>query len=281
MSTTVPGVSRRRTVHRAYTARPRGGGTLGPVSAVFVVSVHDVAPWTLDPCRRWLAGLDERGVRATLLLVPGPWRGVPAARDPALVRWAHAARERGHELALHGWEHRGVPGGSPARRLTGLLAARGCAEFAALGERAARERLEKGLAALASVGMAPCGFTPPGWLASPGTLTALRGLGLDYTTGHLTVRDLRTGVAHRVPALSHRPGGLGERAGARLMTAAARRRSAAGRPFRIALHPADLARPGLRERTLAAIDGALAAGMRPCTYAELVRARRPAAGGAA
>ncbi|GGP46122.1 DUF2334 domain-containing protein [Streptomyces abikoensis] len=246
------------------------------MTAVFVVSVHDVAPWSFSRSRRWLAELDARGVPATLLLVPGAWRGPRLPDDPALVRWLHEAARRGHELSLHGCTHRAVPGGPPARRWLNSLLARGCAEFCALDEVEAHRRLSAGLAALASVGIAPEGFTPPGWLASPGSFAALRAVGLEYTTSHLAVHDLRTGARHRMPALSHRPGGLGERAGARLMRAAAGRWSGRGRPFRIALHPADLDRPGLRELALEAVDLALAAGARPWTYAGLVRAlRRP------
>lgn len=239
-----------------------------------MVSVHDVAPWSFAQCRQWLGDLDARGVPSTLLLVPGAWRGAPLPEDPALVRWLHDARRRGHELALHGYAHQGVPGGPAPRRLLNAVLARGCAEFCALDERAARGRLESGLAALASAGIVPRGFTPPGWLASPGAVAALRGLGLEYTTSHLAVHDLRTGRRHRMPALSHRPGGAGERAGARLMRAAARRWSRRGTPFRIALHPADLARPGLRACALEAVDAALEAGARPCTYEDVVRLRR-------
>lgn len=249
-------------------AAGRGGG------APFVVSVHDIAPWSFAQSRRWLGDLDARGVPATLLLVPGAWRGPGLPEDPALVSWLHRARRRGHELSLHGYAHEAVPGGPLPRRWLNSVLARGCAEFCALDEPAAHERLRAGLAALASVDISPQGFTPPGWLASPGALTALRELGLDYTTSHLGVRDLRTGVRHRMVALSHRPGGFGERFGARLMRAAARRWAGRGRPFRIALHPADLSREGLRDCALDAIDAALAAGARPCTYAELVRARR-------
>jgi hypothetical protein len=43
-------------------------------------------------------------------------------------------------------------------------------------------------------------------------------------------------------------------------------------PFRIALHPADLSRPGLRRAALDAIDAAIAAGGRPVTYETLVTA---------
>ncbi|MEV4743768.1 polysaccharide deacetylase family protein [Streptomyces sp. NPDC049555] len=244
------------------------------MTAQFVVSVHDVAPWSFSRTREWVAELECRDVPATLLLVPGAWRGVPLADDPALVRWLHAAARRGHELAQHGFTHRAVPGGPRHRRLLNRLLARGCAEFCALGAHEAADRLARGRAELARAGIHPEGFTPPGWLASPGTMAALRASGLAYTTSHLAVHDLRTGRRHRLPALCHRPGGLGEHAAARLLPWAACRWARRGRSFRIALHPADLARPGLRESALAAIDAALAAGAEPLTYAELVAVRR-------
>ncbi|WP_079101903.1 DUF2334 domain-containing protein [Carbonactinospora thermoautotrophica] len=236
----------------------------------FVVSIHDVAPASAEPCRRWLADLDERGVPATLLIVPGPWRGPALPEDPALVAWLREAEQRGHELSLHGYAHEGVQGGSGPRQLVNRVLARGCAEFCALDEAEARHRLEDGLAVLDLVGIKPVGFTPPGWLASPGAYRALKALGFRYTTSHLAVHDLSSGRRLAMFALSHRPGGFGERFGARLMRHAGARWARRGTPFRIALHPQDLARPGLREAALDAIDAALAAGARPYTYARLV-----------
>ena len=104
------------------------------------------------------------------------------------------------------------------------------------------------------------------WLASPGTTRALERLGYRYTTAHTGVRDLRSGGWHPALALSHRPGGFGERAGARLMVAAARHAARRGADIRIALHPADLDRPGLREAALRAIDACLERGATPVTY---------------
>jgi hypothetical protein len=57
------------------------------------------------------------------------------------------------------------------------------------------------------------------------------------------------------------------------MIAAVRSLSRLRRPFRIALHPADLEHAGLREAACAAIDLALAAGGRPVTYETLVIGR--------
>lgn len=241
----------------------------------FVVSVHDVAPSTAAQSRRWLADLDERGIPATLLLIPGPYQGGPRLADePALVSCITKAIGRGHEAALHGYLHEGVAAGPHWRRCVDRLLVRGAGEFWSLTRRQAEDRLRAGLEALADADIGVTGFTPPGWLASPGTRQALAALGFGYWTSHLGVHSLPGGPVRRMPALSHRPDGWGERAGARLMISAARALARSGTPFRIALHPADLGRPGLRHAALDAIDHALAAGGRPVTYETLVTVER-------
>jgi predicted deacetylase len=241
------------------------------MSFPFVVSVHDVAPATAAETGAWLADLADREIPATLLVIPGPCLGGPAlVEDPGLVAFLREAAGRGHEPALHGFRHEAGPGATPWREVTGRVLARGAGEFWSLGEDQARALLWAGTDALARVGIDVTGFTPPGWLASPGTRRALAATGLRYWTSHLAVHDLRTGRSRRMPVLSHRPGGTGERSAAHLMTGAARVLARSRTPFRVALHPADLARPGLRTATLEAIDLALAAGGRPVTYATLV-----------
>lgn len=237
----------------------------------FVVSVHDVAPATSTETATWLTALAERNVPATLLVIPGPYRdGPPLADDPNLVTYLRKAAAQGHELSLHGFRHAAGPGGTALRRATGRILARGAGEFWALSEEEAAELLRAGLNALADLDIGVVGFTPPGWLASPGTRKALGRAGFRYWTSHLAVHDLSGGRPRRMPALSHRPGGAGERLGAAMMTGAVRTFARFRVPFRIALHPADLDRPGLRAATLAAIDLALAAGGRPVTYETLV-----------
>lgn len=237
----------------------------------FVVSVHDVASATAAETADWIGDLDALGVPATLLLIPGPYRGRSALPDDrALVAYLHSVAGRGHELSLHGFRHTGVPGGPAWRRLVDGVLARGAGEFWTLSERQAWARLRAGLGLLADADIGVTGFTPPAWLASPGARRALAGLGFRYWTSHLAVHDLARGQVRRMPALSHRPGGAGERVGLHAMVAAARFLSRTRRPFRIALHPADLHRPGLRAATHEAIETALAAGGRPVTYETLV-----------
>lgn len=239
----------------------------------FVVSIHDVSPATAAATKSWLDDLDRLVVPATLLVIPDAYRGGPALSGaPDFAAYLRQAADRGHELSLHGLTHERVPGGSPWRqRLNGVLA-RGAAEFCALPEVEARRRLVAGLHALSESGIKVTGFTPPGWLASPGTRKALAELGFAYWTSHLAVHDLSAGRRLGMPALSHRPGGQGEQIGAQLMTAAARTFSRTRTSFRVALHPADLSRPGLREAAITAIEAALRAGARPLTYQDLVSA---------
>lgn len=236
-----------------------------------VVSVHDVAPATAVHTRRWCADTDSLGVPVSLLVIPGPWRGPSLAEEPGYAEVLRSRARRGDELVLHGWSHRAGPEGSLLRRSAGRMVARGAAEFGALDEAQAADRLRSGRAVLRELGLTAHGFTPPGWLASPAANRALRGAGFRYTTSHFGVHDLRTGRLRRGFALSHRPGGAGERLGAVLVKEWARWRAGHGGLVRIALHPDDLDRPGLRDTTLRAIEAVLAAGGRAMTYSDVVR----------
>jgi predicted deacetylase len=240
-----------------------------------VVSVHDVSPATADQTERWWRDLDSLGVPASLLVIPGPWRGQRLADTPDYATVLADRVAAGDEVALHGWTHRAGGEGAYWRRAAGRAVARGAAEFAALSQLQAAARVAAGQAVLSQLRLTADGFTPPGWLASPGTIRALPVAGFRYVTTHrgvlaLPERRLRPGFA-----LSHRPtGGVGQALGAYLMGRSAQRkaRRANGRLIRIALHPDDLAQRGLRDVTLRTIEAVLAAGVRPTTYRALVGA---------
>jgi uncharacterized protein len=177
-----------------------------------VVSLHDVAPATAAQSMRWLSIVEQHGMRASLLVVPGPWRNGSLANDAEFAAWLRAAGDRGHELSLHGWEHRAIRHNDDSRNATrrhslvGNVLARGCQEFWQLGLREADRRIAAGLEVLHAAGIETSGFTPPGWLASPETVTTLRKRGFAYTTTQRSVIDLRNDRVLPISALSQRPG---------------------------------------------------------------------------
>jgi hypothetical protein len=245
------------------------------MSGVLVVSVHDVASGTAVASRRWVEHLDRLGIRSTLLVVPGPWRGPGLADDPSLAAWLRDRSAAGHEVAQHGWVHAPPDPGPAWRRAVDRAVCRGCGEFWSLEEGAARTRLLRGRQVLWSQGLDPIGFTPPGWLASAASIRALRSAGYRYTTSHRGVLDLVTGARTWSFALSNRPGSPGERAGVQLLRHIAVQGVEKGRVVRVALHPDDLERPGLERATVAALAEVCERGAEAIPYAELV-ARRAA-----
>jgi predicted deacetylase len=257
-----------------------------------VVSIHDVAPATLAETRRWLADLDCFGIPGVLLAIPGPWRGTALTDAPELVGLLRGAVATGHEIALHGWSHEAQPStGGAIRRWTGGVAARGAGEFWTLDEAAALDRIERGRQVLLDAGLGVTGFVPPGYLASPGARVALARCGLRYWTSHFAVHDLKRGGRIFAPSVSHRPAASGglvsaaperpllERTGELLIGGASRWLPRTGYPLRLALHPDDLHRPGLRDVTLRAIERAMGAGAQATTYSRLLdrHARKAAA----
>lgn len=237
---------------------------------LLLVSVHDVAPATIDAVRRWTGFLDERDVVSTLLAVPGPWRGTVLADDPTTTDWLSVRVDGGDEVGLHGWAHRADGSRRGARARVGRCIARGAEEFWALDGDEATRRVRDGLEELGRAGLHPVGFTPPGWLISGPARRAVLRSGLRYVADHRGARSATTTL--RAPALGHRPGGFSQTAGTFAMPMVARRRAAEGLPVRIALHPADLDHPKLVASTLDAIDAVLDAGGRATTYGAAVGA---------
>jgi uncharacterized protein len=242
------------------------------MTATVVVSLHDVAPASIAPSRRWLEMVERHGMVASLLVIPGPWRGHSLADAPECVRWLHEAVGRGHEVVLHGWEHRAVsaPSGALLRSARAAVRARGCAEFATLDAERARHRVELGLGVLARHGFRPEGFVPPGWLALRSTDRVLADLDFTYTTTQWEVRVLSSEHTIRIPSTSQRPASLFTGTAASANLAVTRRFADRGRSMRIALHPDDL----LDHRLEAATDRMLSmlgeAGHHSVTYRTLV-----------
>lgn len=248
------------------------------MKGVAVISIHDVAPATFDRSR-WLLDTVERvDLRASLLVIPGPFGGHTVGDAPDFTRWLLAAEQRGHEVVVHGWEHRAVD--DPASTVTGTrrvinrLVARGCAEFGALGFDEAAHRARSGLDALRAIGASPIGFTPPGWLISNPASWALREAGFEYTTTRPAVHDLRDGRRLEVPAYAQRSQSLLTRPGATVVESIVRSRLATGRSVRLALHPADADHARLRASTGSLVVAIASSRARPMVYADLVDGAR-------
>lgn len=240
--------------------------------AVLVVSLSGLGdrPEALEPAAGLAAVLDDHGVPLTQLVRP---HGAP----DEVVGWVRGRVAAGDGLALHGFDHTPDPTGTrigPGRR----------AEFAALPRHEAHLRLLAARRALTGLGLRTDTFVPPRWLASPGTVDALREQGFAVCADETAVRLL--GVPDTVlpgRVLGFRASGevravaedrrAAEAWRARTLLAAAARAARRGEHVRLAVRAKDLRRPGRVEAVLAAVDVALAAGARPGTYRGFAAAR--------
>lgn len=232
-----------------------------------VVSIHDVHATTGERSLELLDMVRRRRIRATVLVVPGPWRGRPLDDDPALIDRLSAAAADGYELALHGWRHEPNDPTS-ARNARNRVMARGCAEFCDLDLAAARDLIARGVEEMERHGWSPIGFTPPGWLASGDAVDALYEAGFAYTTSHLTVTDLWLDREIRIPAICQRPASSLAGVGSWFARHVLVRHVVQQRPIRLALHPADLDDPRTRDATIATLD--IAACRPTASYADLL-----------
>ncbi|MBW4715683.1 DUF2334 domain-containing protein [Saccharothrix obliqua] len=212
--------------------------------APLVVSLSGIGPSTLARCADLAAELDRRRVPLSLLLAPR--KAVPGAA----LDWVRD-RVRGRDaLVLHGFDHSADPCHRP-------VSLRRRAEFSALPAHEAGLRLVAARAALHRLGLATDVFAPPSWLASPGTVIALRRHRFAVCADQAGVRDLVTGhvVAGRVRVVGERGFLLG-------VGRTARR----GALVRLGVDAADLDRGGVRAAVLEAVDLALWHGAEPATY---------------
>jgi predicted deacetylase len=223
------------------------------------ISLHDVAPATLDECRTVLDFLDAMDAGPIALLVVPDYHGRGRAdRDPRFASFIDARIRRGDEVVLHGLRHvDAVPLGAGVRDwLERRVYTAGEGEFSRLDAAAARRALLRGLAILRGAGWRPTGFVAPAWLMSPGTLEALAGLPFEYCSTRSELVLLDDGARLAAPSLVVSTRSRGRRI-ASIAWNSALARAAARRPLiRAALHPADLRYAGIRrlwQRLLAPI----------------------------
>jgi predicted deacetylase len=224
-----------------------------------VVSLSGINARTLAQATGVAAELDSRGVPLSLLVAPRVDR--QSADSPAL-RWVRSRAAGGDAVVLHGLDH----DLDPCRRPRVI---RRQAEFAALPAHEANLRLVAARALLEKLDLHTDAFAPPRWLASSGTLIALRRHGFRLCADVTAVRDLRNGVV--IPGRVH---GLarterGEQWLCWALVLGVARAARRGGLVRIAVDAGDLHRPGPRQAVLDAVDIALHHGAEPVTYGGL------------
>ncbi len=229
------------------------------------------APDALARGVEFAAELDARGVPLSQLFRPA---GVPE-RSP-LVQWMHERRAAGDALVLHGYDHTADPIGGWQPSALARMGRR--AEFAALPRHEAGLRLTAARRALTVVGLRTDLFVPPRWLASPGTVAALRDQGFRVLADENGVRFLRDpdGAPLRARVLGFRVSGerrpvaedrrAAEAWRCRTLVAEVARTVRRGGLVRINVRAKDLKRAPRHAAVLAAVDAALVLGATPATY---------------
>jgi uncharacterized protein len=234
-----------------------------------LVSIHDVTPALAPRVEALWALARQRGVTPALLVVPN-WHGAwPLEQHPKFVRWVRARADEGAEVFLHGERHDEV--GLPRSlgdnwRAFNKTAREG--EFLTLDGPAARERIERGLALFARLGLRPVGFVPPAWLARDSCYGVAADAGLQFAEndGAVVVLATRRWISSPVVRWSGR---TPFRARASAVVADGRWRLQRGAPVvRIAFHPSDLDHPSSARSASASLERWL--GDRPATrYGDL------------
>jgi predicted deacetylase len=222
-----------------------------------MVSLSGINAWTLDRSADLSEELASRGVPFSMLFAPK----IAGGDQPGVVlNWVRRQQAEGNALLQHGYDH-------PADTHTRTIRRR--AEFASLPAHEAKLRLTASATTMERLNLTTDAFAPPRWVASPGTVLALRHKGFAMCADLMTIRDLRTETVHRGRVQGF---GFGERTEpwwcfALVMGAA--RAARKGHLIRLAVDTSDLARTGPRQALLDAVDIALHHGATPLTYPAL------------
>ena len=201
-----------------------------------IVTLHDVAPGTLDACLEVLDVLDRGGVDpVTLLVVPGA--GWSEDRLDTL-----RALARRYPLAGHGWSHRAPPPATAYHRLHGALLSRDQGEHLSRGRTEVMGRVERCAHWFDQVGLGtPAFYVPPAWALGRLAPADLRTLPFRYWETLTGIRDARTGAFRVLPLVGYQADTRARAWALRGLNAFNRAVAAVTRrPLRVSIHPHDL-----------------------------------------
>ena len=200
------------------------------------LSLHDVAPETLDQVRVLLRTLEDLNTGPCMLLViPGkPWR--PEELDQ-LRRW----QDQGHVLAGHGWRHEISRFGGWIHRLHSLTISRNVAEHLSLDAEGVESLIQRCAEWFPANGFSiPDHYVPPAWAMGAVTRSQLDRLPFQTYEYFGGVYDRVSGRFRRCPLMGFEADTWLRAVSCRLFNSVnARTRPGAG-PLRISLHPNDL-----------------------------------------
>lgn len=201
-----------------------------------LISIHDVAPHTLDnveaiirlmppACRRHLV----------LLVIPGyPWSTCQIAR---LRMW----QSGGHTLAGHGWRHKAEKINGLYHRIHARVLSRRAAEHLALSRAELRDLLQRNYQWFIEHDLrAPDLYVPPAWAMGALTRQDLAASPFRFFEVTSGLYDTRTGQSRRLPLAGFEADTPWRRSSLRVWNAINVSRASAQRPVRLGLHPHDL-----------------------------------------
>jgi predicted deacetylase len=209
-----------------------------------LVSIHDVTPAHERSVYALWSICQSVGLMPALLVVP-EWHGEWALeRHSRFMAWMRARARDGAEIILHGERHDEVGnkrGWRDAVRASGRTAAEG--EFLTLDYDAARARIDRGIARLTRLDLAPTGFIPPAWLAREATHQAARDAGLRFSEDATSVRMHTAQRRLAAPALRWSARSAVRAVGSRVVANWRWHAWSHAPLLRLALHPQDLSHP--------------------------------------
>lgn len=222
------------------------------VAGQLIISVSGVSNRNLDGVVDFCGQLDARGVPVSFLVAPRLPGGYHLQSDAETVDWLRARRLKGDAVVLHGYDQ------AATKKRRG--------EFAALPAHEANLRLMAADRVMEQVGLRTRLFAPPGWNASPGTVSMLPRNGFRLLATVDGVTDLVRDTTMRARVLGIGAGFLAEPWWCRTIVLSAERIARRGGIVRVAVSAKQLQRPGPQQAMIDAIDLSLMHRSAPTVY---------------